>query len=105
MAPKYASGQSVRYKPVGGEWPLIFSFLGQHKSLLIPHNDGTLNNAGGLINAFASSTGPDSNTSESTGVIRNVLTEPGMQASRHVQASVDEPRYEVRDASNNGGGL
>ncbi|KAI1200437.1 hypothetical protein F5X97DRAFT_321409 [Nemania serpens] len=58
MAPKYASGQSVRYKPVGG---------------------------------------PDSNTSESTGVIRDVLTEPGMQASRHVQASADEPRYEIQN--------
>ncbi|KAI1167878.1 hypothetical protein F5B18DRAFT_599124 [Nemania serpens] len=45
-----------------------------------------------------SSTGPDSNTSESTGVIRDVLTEPGMQASRHVQASETEPRYEVRNA-------
>ncbi|KAI1189650.1 hypothetical protein F5B17DRAFT_390824 [Nemania serpens] len=60
MAPKYESGQNVRYKPVGG---------------------------------------PDSNTSESTGVIKGVLTEPGTQASRNVQASENEPRYEVRDPS------
>ncbi|KAI0402917.1 hypothetical protein F4802DRAFT_331509 [Xylaria palmicola] len=58
MAPKYSSGQSVRYKPVGG---------------------------------------PDSNTSESTGTIVDVLTEPGMQASRNVQASRDEPRYEIQN--------
>ncbi|KAI0460319.1 hypothetical protein F5B21DRAFT_359 [Xylaria acuta] len=58
MAPKYSSGQTVRYKPVGG---------------------------------------PDSNTSESTGKIMDVLTEPGMQADRHVQASRQEPRYEIQN--------
>ncbi|KAI1133026.1 hypothetical protein F5Y10DRAFT_260652 [Nemania abortiva] len=41
--------------------------------------------------------GPGSNTSESTGVILDVLTEPGMQASRHVQASMQEPRYEIQN--------
>ncbi|RXW24521.1 hypothetical protein EST38_g1359 [Candolleomyces aberdarensis] len=39
--------------------------------------------------------GPDSNTPESVGTIRNVLTEPGVQADRHVQASEEEPRYEI----------
>ncbi|RYP66614.1 hypothetical protein DL770_008773 [Monosporascus sp. CRB-9-2] len=39
--------------------------------------------------------GPDSNTSESTGKITDVLTEPGVQADRNVQASEDRPRYEV----------
>ncbi|KAI1763572.1 hypothetical protein GGR53DRAFT_467219 [Hypoxylon sp. FL1150] len=39
--------------------------------------------------------GPDSNTPESTGRITDVLTEPGMQADRHVQASPDNPRYEI----------
>ncbi|KAH6900799.1 hypothetical protein B0T10DRAFT_555325 [Thelonectria olida] len=31
--------------------------------------------------------GPDSNTSESTGTITGVLTEPGVQAERNVQAN------------------
>lgn len=39
--------------------------------------------------------GPDSNTPESVGRINDVLTEPGMQANRNVQASADNPRYEV----------
>lgn len=55
--PQYKTGQTVRYKPVGG---------------------------------------PDSNTSESTGKIIDVITEPGVQADRNVQASSDDPRYEVR---------
>lgn len=53
---QYKTGQTVRYKPVGG---------------------------------------PGSNTSESTGRITDVLTKPGVQADRNVQASADEPRYEV----------
>lgn len=39
--------------------------------------------------------GPTSRTSESTGVIRDVLTESGQQASRNVKASPENPRYEV----------
>jgi hypothetical protein len=39
--------------------------------------------------------GPDSNTPESTGKIKDVLTEPGQQAGRNVNASEDSPRYEV----------
>ncbi|KAI1082230.1 hypothetical protein F5B20DRAFT_532646 [Whalleya microplaca] len=56
MAPKYKTGQTVNYMPVGG---------------------------------------PDSNTPESTGKVTGVLTEPGKQASRNVQASQDSPRYEA----------
>ncbi|KAI1094688.1 hypothetical protein F5B19DRAFT_490225 [Rostrohypoxylon terebratum] len=41
--------------------------------------------------------GPGSNTSESTGRITDVLTKPGMQADRNVQASADEPRYEIQN--------
>lgn len=40
-------------------------------------------------------TGPDSNTSTSTGTIKSVLTEPGTQAERRVEASTQKPRYEV----------
>ena len=39
--------------------------------------------------------GPDSNTSETTGKIHDVLTKPGVQADRNVQASPEDPRYEV----------
>lgn len=39
--------------------------------------------------------GPDSNTSESTGVIKSVATEPSNMADRNVNASVEEPTYEV----------
>ncbi|KAI1413163.1 hypothetical protein F5Y13DRAFT_189525 [Hypoxylon sp. FL1857] len=39
--------------------------------------------------------GPDSNTPESVGRINDVLTEPGKQADRNVQASADNPRYEI----------
>ncbi|KAI0841723.1 hypothetical protein F5Y06DRAFT_293421 [Hypoxylon sp. FL0890] len=41
--------------------------------------------------------GPDSNTSESTGKITGVLTEPGVQADRNVQASAEDPRYEIQN--------
>ncbi|KAJ4232369.1 hypothetical protein NW757_013830 [Fusarium falciforme] len=57
---RYKTGQSVRYKPVGG---------------------------------------PDSQTSETVGVITDVLTEPGIQADRNVQASPDSPRYEIQNSN------
>ncbi|KAL5603671.1 hypothetical protein FOVSG1_006421 [Fusarium oxysporum f. sp. vasinfectum] len=57
---KYKTGQSVRYKPVGG---------------------------------------PDSQTSETVGVITDVLTETGIQADRNVQASPDSPRYEIQNSN------
>ncbi|KAF5857100.1 hypothetical protein ETB97_006279 [Aspergillus alliaceus] len=41
--------------------------------------------------------GPDSRTPESIGTIRSVLTEPGAQASRNVDASEDNPRYEIEN--------
>ncbi|KAF6749875.1 hypothetical protein DFP72DRAFT_1072787 [Ephemerocybe angulata] len=43
--------------------------------------------------------GPDSNTSETTGTITDVLTEPGRQADRNVQASEDDPRYEIENSN------
>lgn len=43
--------------------------------------------------------GPDSNTSESTGTIKKVLTEPDTVGDRHVNASDDDPRYEVSRTS------
>ncbi|KAL1852263.1 hypothetical protein Plec18167_006078 [Paecilomyces lecythidis] len=58
MAPAYKTGDTVRYKPVGG---------------------------------------PDSNTTESVGTIKSVLTEPGNQAGRNVDASQDDPRYEIEN--------
>ncbi|KAK4455407.1 hypothetical protein QBC34DRAFT_374245 [Podospora aff. communis PSN243] len=41
--------------------------------------------------------GPNSNTSESVGIIKHILTEPGQQAGRNVNASVDSPRYEIEN--------
>lgn len=41
--------------------------------------------------------GPGSNTSESVGKIMDVLTEPGQQAGRNVNASPETPRYEIQN--------
>ncbi|KAK0723272.1 hypothetical protein B0T26DRAFT_750558 [Lasiosphaeria miniovina] len=41
--------------------------------------------------------GRDSNTSESVGLIKDILTEPGQQAGRNVNASIDTPRYEIEN--------
>ncbi|KAK3392204.1 hypothetical protein B0T20DRAFT_361205 [Sordaria brevicollis] len=41
--------------------------------------------------------GPASNTSESVGKIMDVLTEPGQQAGRNVNASPETPRYEIQN--------
>ncbi|KAJ9152317.1 hypothetical protein NKR19_g4567 [Coniochaeta hoffmannii] len=43
--------------------------------------------------------GPNSNTSESVGTIKGVLTEPGNQAGRNVNASEEQPRYEIENAN------
>ncbi|KAK4247261.1 hypothetical protein C7999DRAFT_41414 [Corynascus novoguineensis] len=43
--------------------------------------------------------GPDSNTSESVGTVKGVLTEPGTQAGRNVSASEEQPRYEIENAN------
>ncbi|KAH7015954.1 hypothetical protein B0J12DRAFT_586454 [Macrophomina phaseolina] len=43
--------------------------------------------------------GPDSSTSESIGTIKKVLTEPGNLANRNVDASEENPRYEIENAN------
>ncbi|KAI9793236.1 MAG: hypothetical protein M1816_000657 [Peltula sp. TS41687] len=43
--------------------------------------------------------GPDSNTSESTGVIKDVSTEPTTMTDRHVDASEESPRYEIENSN------
>ncbi|KAL3463621.1 hypothetical protein BJX64DRAFT_287361 [Aspergillus heterothallicus] len=43
--------------------------------------------------------GPDSRTSVSTGRIMSVLTEPGKQADRNVDASEQNPRYEIENSN------
>ncbi|KAJ3526183.1 hypothetical protein NMY22_g10272 [Coprinellus aureogranulatus] len=43
--------------------------------------------------------GRDSNTSESTGIIRDCITEPGRQADRNVNANEDNPRYEIENSN------
>jgi hypothetical protein len=91
MAPKFSSGDNVRYKPVGGKYRLC-SILNPNLSCIYQPTRGPPS----PLLTRSSPPGPDSNTSESTGVIQDVITEPGMQASRHVQASAQEPRYEVR---------
>ncbi|KAJ9197657.1 hypothetical protein DTO166G4_4042 [Paecilomyces variotii] len=41
--------------------------------------------------------GPASHTSESVGVIREVITEPGNLTNRNVEASRQNPRYEIEN--------
>ncbi|KAL1980693.1 hypothetical protein VTN96DRAFT_3643 [Rasamsonia emersonii] len=43
--------------------------------------------------------GPESKTSESVGIVREVITEPGFLTGRHVQASPDTPRYEIENST------
>ncbi|OCK82579.1 hypothetical protein K432DRAFT_471679 [Lepidopterella palustris CBS 459.81] len=43
--------------------------------------------------------GPNSNTAESTGTVKKVITEPGMLAGKNVQASEKEPRYEIQNSN------
>ncbi|KAF2188533.1 hypothetical protein K469DRAFT_565730 [Zopfia rhizophila CBS 207.26] len=43
--------------------------------------------------------GPDSTTSESVGTIKSILTEPGNQAGRNVNASEEDPRYEIENTN------
>ncbi|CRG86341.1 ADP-ribosylation factor 6 [Talaromyces islandicus] len=43
--------------------------------------------------------GRESNTSESVGVIKQVITEPGSLTGRQVQASQADPRYEVENSN------
>ncbi|KAL4877764.1 hypothetical protein BJY04DRAFT_197194, partial [Aspergillus karnatakaensis] len=73
--PRYSNGQMVSYKPVGG---ISLPLLSGLTSLILSTSEGR-----------------DSNTSTSTGKIMSVLTEPGRQADRNVDASEQKPRYEV----------
>lgn len=77
--PRFNMGETVKYKPVGGMLPCITNFRGLANICLL--------------------VGPESHTSESTGVVTDVLTEPGIQADRNVNASQDNPRYEVSRTS------
>ncbi|KAL4990095.1 hypothetical protein BDW68DRAFT_175251 [Aspergillus falconensis] len=43
--------------------------------------------------------GRESNTSKSVGKIKSVLTESGRQADRNVDASEENPRYEIENAN------
>ncbi|MCJ1367262.1 hypothetical protein MMC16_006394 [Acarospora aff. strigata] len=43
--------------------------------------------------------GPDSNTSESVGTIKAVATEPSNLADRNVNASEEEPTYEIENTN------
>lgn len=76
---RYSNGDKVAYKPVGGTPQITLSSVAPLEILI-----------------EQSFIGPDSNTPESTGTIKSVLTEPGQQAGLNVQASSDNPRYEVR---------
>ncbi|EED19631.1 conserved hypothetical protein [Talaromyces stipitatus ATCC 10500] len=42
--------------------------------------------------------GPQSQTSETVGVIKEVLTSPGNLTGRQVQASAEDPRYEIENS-------
>ncbi|KAL1977157.1 hypothetical protein VTN31DRAFT_16 [Thermomyces dupontii] len=42
--------------------------------------------------------GAESKTSESVGIIRDVITQPGNLTGRNVHASPSTPRYEVENA-------
>ncbi|KAF2249473.1 hypothetical protein BU26DRAFT_565119 [Trematosphaeria pertusa] len=43
--------------------------------------------------------GPNSNTAESTGIIKKVATEPTTLAHRKVDASEERPRYEIENSN------
>lgn len=75
--PEFQQGDSVRYKPVGGTFSPHFPFFS-----LYPYS---------VLNL----SGPDSNSSESVGVIRQVRTASSNMTGRNVEASGEDPRYEV----------
>ncbi|KAI9676850.1 MAG: hypothetical protein M1817_006689 [Caeruleum heppii] len=43
--------------------------------------------------------GPNSNTAESTGVVKKVLTQSGQATDRNVEASEESPRYEIANSN------
>lgn len=79
--PAFRTGQRVTYKPVGGKCQLT---PGQ-----TPHHLRFISNL--LV-----SSGRESHTSESVGIIREVSTSNTTMTGRQVEATPEEPRYEVR---------
>ena len=79
--PEFQQGESVRYKPIGGTFSSLF---------YIPPC---------LCLLCTNSLGPETNSSESVGVIRQVRTTDSNMTNRNVAASSEEPRYEVRYAT------
>lgn len=77
--PGYQTGESVRYKPVGGMFPSVYPYL-------VPLVQQIL---------ICQIKGPESHTSESVGTIRQVSTTSTNLTGRNVEASKEEPRYEV----------
>jgi hypothetical protein len=76
--PSFHKGQKVNYRPVGGMIYSLVQLKGIHK----------------LIDII---TGPNSNTSQSVGVIREISTGDTNMTGRNVAASADEPRYEIEN--------
>jgi hypothetical protein len=73
--PQYRVNDQVRYKPVGGM---------------------SKPNKKALKRISTNLPGRESNTSESVGIVKKVITEPGSLTGRQVQASQADPRYEVQ---------
>lgn len=73
--PEFRKGENVRYKPVGGMAALPLALLSFSKK--------------------SDELGPESKTSEAFGTIQEVSTENTNLTGRNVEASDDEPRYEV----------
>lgn len=77
--PEFRKGDRVSYKPVGGTFsihPCPPNYSSKHTSHPSP--------------------GRESHTNQSVGVIREVSTVPTNLTGRNVEASEEEPRYEVR---------
>ena len=78
--PDYTIGDTVRYKPIGGESPpSAILILSNHQHTKTHKNPG-----------------PDSKTAEAIGTVREVRTHPGTMTGRNVEASDEMPRDEVR---------
>ena len=73
-SPKYENGQVVFYRPMGGT--------------ISPEPHCTVKPLTPLQDA-------STETTESTGIITDILMEPGLQANMSVNASAAQPRYEV----------
>lgn len=76
--PAYKKGERVNYKPVGGK--------SSRPEIHTPKNP----------HAYNVTLGPQSHTSQSVGVIREIATQAGASMTgRQVEASEEEPRYQV----------